>query len=141
MKPSTKPRVDLMNEDLLADDIQVTGTDTGIGGSSVPLGDLSWDQLLAQLRAGATGNVPPGCEGGDPSTWPTVPVGDKQGRLQQLCNAALVYVLSGRDRLRVRLGPLTFDAGRHLDEIDFLQVLKRVSFPGEAAPPAPPSTH
>ena len=50
----------------LADDIQVTGTDTGIGGSASPLGDLTWDQLLAQLRANATGSVPPRLRGRRP---------------------------------------------------------------------------
>ena len=104
VKPSTTRRTDPLSGEPLADDIQVTGTDTGIGGSASPLGDLTWDQLLTQLRANATGSVPPGCEGGDPSTWPSVPVGDKQGRLQQLLQCRDRVCPRRQDGLRVRLG-------------------------------------
>jgi hypothetical protein len=52
-----------------------------------------------------------------------------------------VYVLAGKTVYEFDWGNSTFDSGQHLDEIDFLQVLKGVSFPGDAAPAAAPSTH
>ena len=131
--PALTRRTGPLSQDTLADDIQVAGTDTGIGGSASPLGNRTWDELLAQLRTITTPNVPPGCDGGDPSTWPTVPVGNKQGRVQQLCNAAIVYVLSGKTVYEFDWGNSTFNAGQHLEEIDFLHVLKGVVFPASDA--------
>ena len=128
--PATKPRNDPLSLETFADEIQVTGTDSMIGVSASRLGNRTWDKLLAQLRANATGKVPPGCEGGDAPSWPTTPIGDQVGRIQQLCNAAIVYVLSGNTVYEFDWGNTTFDSGKHLSETEFLEVLRGVAFRG-----------
>jgi len=127
--PTVFGRTNPLSQDPYADTIEVTGTDTEIGVSAAPLGHRTWDQLLAQLRAAATGNVPPGCEGGDPSTWPTISVGNKQGRVQVACNAEWVYVLVGDRVYEFDWGNTTFEGSSHLQEPDFRTVLKTVQFP------------
>jgi hypothetical protein len=139
--PSTTARPDILSRDDHQDGIDVAGTDTAIGASSAPLGNRTWDQLLRALRDAKIGDVPQGCEGGDPSTWPTIPVGPLQGRLQQLCNAALVYVLHGETVYAFEWGNQTFDATQHLDEADFFVVLKGASFPDSPSGSPGPSTH
>ena len=78
------------------DELTVDGTDTTVYVTSKALqSGETFDAFLEAAYQGAFGAVPAGCEGGDPSTWPTVAVGPEQGRLQMLCNAATVHVLVG----------------------------------------------
>ena len=111
------------------DAITVTGTDTTIGGLAWTLGDQTYDQWAAAYHADVAANEPNGCDGGDPSSWPAVTVGDRQGHWLQMCNAALaivpvdgkVYVFSWESS--------TFDSGSHLDPLDFKTVLLTVEVP------------
>jgi len=139
--PSTVARTDILSPDDHEDGIDVTGTDTAIGVSSAPLGDRTWDQVLTGARDREVGSVPPGCEGGDPSTWRAIPVGHLQGLLQQLCNAADVYVLDGDRVYAFEWGNQTFETTKHLDEAEFFAVLHGVTFPGSPPASTAPSTH
>ena len=47
--------------------------------------------------------------------------------------ASSVYVLSGKTVYEFDWGNSTFNAGQHLEEIDFLHVLKGVVFPASDA--------
>ncbi|HEV8403543.1 MAG TPA: hypothetical protein VGQ31_10960 [Candidatus Limnocylindrales bacterium] len=80
---STTPDSDFM------DGFDVTaGTSVGI--MSQPLGSRTFDEFLAafyqrqhQTFAGS------GCDdGGEPSTWPTIAIGDQTGRLEDVCSLA-----------------------------------------------------
>lgn len=110
------------------DQITVTGTDTTLSNSADQLGRQTYDQWLAQHHKDAIPNVPAGCDGGDPSTWPIVPVGDANGRLMQLCNGAEVNVLVGDRVFLFFWGNSTFDTDKHLGEETWKPLLKLVDF-------------
>jgi hypothetical protein len=138
--PATTARTDPLSEETFSDVVDVTGTDTSFAGSASPLGDRTWDDLLARLHELATGNMPSGCDGGEVSNWPSIDVGGQEGRVQQFCNAAAVYALAGTTVYEFDWGNGSADPGSHLSEADFFEVLKGVTFPSEGpAGPAPSS--
>lgn len=139
--PSTNRRPDIVSPDDREDGIDVTGTDTAIGASSGPLGNRTWEEILTAEHDRQVGSVPRGCEGGDPATWPTVPVGNRLGRVQELCNATLVYVLDGDTVYAFEWGNQTFDTTKHLDEAEFFAVLRGVTFRSSPTASPAPSTH
>jgi len=138
--PATAARTDPLSEETFADEIQVIPTDSGVGGSAAPLGDRTWDELLSQLHELAVQTMPSGCDGGDPGTWRNVDVGGHQGRLQQACNAAGVYVLVDDTVYEFDWGNSTFDTKSHFRESDFIELLKGVTFPSAGPGASAPST-
>lgn len=119
------------------DTVKVTGTDTTIEISATSMNGLSYDAWAVRRHQDAIPNVPPGCDGGDPSTWPTIPVGSAVGRLMQLCNAGEVSVAVGPDAYVFFWGNDTFNGTKHLDEAQFFRVLQSVEFTGPGASAAP----
>ena len=110
------------------DAITFTGTDTSFTAASQPLGGQSYDQFLAAFHANTLKGVPAGCDGGEPSAWPAVQVGDQTGGLEMLCNAAEVLVHVG-DRVYVfDWGNDTFDGMSHLNLASWKQLLKSIVF-------------
>jgi hypothetical protein len=88
----------------------------------------TFDAFLEAAYQGAFGAVPAGCEGGDPSTWPTVAVGAEQGRLQMLCNAATVHVLVGGRVYDFGWGNANFIGTDHLSLPSWKALLQTVTF-------------
>jgi len=71
------------------DGLDVT-SDTNVGAMSQALGGRTFDDFLAAFYQGQHATYAgTGCDdGGDPSTWPTIPIGDQTGRLEVVCSAA-----------------------------------------------------
>lgn len=111
------------------DNVAVTGTDSHISGAAtaMPAG-WTFQQWLDDHHKDVLKGVPSGCDGGDPSSWPTVKVGDQDGFLDQLCNAAEVDVHAGDRVYMFGWFNDTFETGRHLDEAEFERVLTTVTF-------------
>ena len=108
------------------DGIDITGTDSSFGVASQPLGRQTFDEYLAAYHTDSIPNVPGGCDGGDPSTWPEVRIGDRVGRLQMLCNAADAFVESGGRVYILEWGNATFDASQHLSMEAWKELLTSV---------------
>jgi hypothetical protein len=108
------------------DGIDITGTDSSFGVASQPLGTQTFDEYLAAYHTDSIPNVPGGCDGGDPSTWPEVRIGDKVGRLQMLCNAADAFVEAGGRVYILEWGNATFDASQHLSTEAWKELLTSV---------------
>ena len=72
--------------------------------------------------------MPFGCDGGDPSTWPPVAIGDLQGVWQQKCNAAVATVEHDGKAYQFAWENSTFDGDGHLSVADFKAVLETVKF-------------
>ena len=70
-----------------------------------------------------------GCDGGDPSTWPAVTVGGRQGVWQQMCNYAVAYVDVVGDAYQFAWANDTLETSEHLSIVDFKTVLESVTFP------------
>lgn len=110
------------------DEIHVTGTVTTINVASQALGASdTYESWLAAFHANTTAGVPPGCDGGAPSTWPPVPIGDQIGAWEQLCNAAEALVLVQRRVYVFTWGNSTF-GGPRLTADQFKEVLRTVAF-------------
>jgi hypothetical protein len=108
------------------DGFDITGTDSSFGVASQPLGTQTFDEYLAAYHTDSIPNVPGGCDGGDPSTWPEVRIGDKVGRLQMLCNAADAFVEAGGRVYILEWGNATFDASQHLSTEAWKELLTSV---------------
>ena len=116
----------LGNPSDVMDGIDITGTDSSFGGASQPLGKQTFDQYLAAYHTDSIPHVPGGCDGGDPSTWPEVQIGDKIGRLQELCNAADAFVEAGGRVYIFEWGSATFDPAQHFSLEAWKELLKSV---------------
>ena len=90
-----------------------------------------------RVPRGHRGQRAEGCDGGDPSSWPAVTVGDRQGHWLQMCNAALAIVPADGKVYVFSWESSTFDSGSHLDPLDFKRVLLTVKLPGAAPSPSP----
>jgi len=117
--------------DLGTDVIAVTGTDTTIPVTASALGSQPFADWLKAIQVAAVNdiNTPQGCDGGDPSTWPTVAIGNRQGVWQQMCNYAVAYVDIGGLAYQFPWANGTFDTSKHLSVADFRTVLGSVTFP------------
>ena len=117
--------------DLGTDVITVTGTDTTIPVTASALGSQSFADWLKAIQVAAKQdiNTPQGCDGGDPSTWPSVAIGNRQGVWQQMCNYAVAYVDIGGLAYQFPWENGTFDTSKHLSVADFKTVLESVTFP------------
>ena len=121
------------NDSAMMDGVDFTGTDSHLGLTSQPLGDRTFDEFVAAFHADQKAHVPVGCDGGDPSTWPEVQVGDHVGRLEQLCNAAEVLVEVGGRVYLFEYGNGTFESARHFPFVAWRDLLKSITFTPETA--------
>ena len=111
------------------DELAITGTDTTmtIASQALPKGE-TLDQWLVPFHANTTANVPAGCDGGEPPTWSTTPIGDQTGRYYELCNAAEAVVAVGGRVYVFGWANDTFDAASHFQLQSWLDLLKTVTF-------------
>jgi len=141
--PATLPWTGPDNSTPVVDEIDFTGTASGMTAGSQELDPgETLDQWLAPFAAN-TGGMSPSCLGGDPATWPPVQVGDAVGRWQQMCNAAEVVVESGGRAYVFTWWSGSYDKSQQLSADDYKAVLTTVRFdPGAATPlpSAPPLT-
>jgi hypothetical protein len=115
------------------DEMTITGTDSVVSIASQSLGGKTLDEFLVPFHAFTIANVPPGCDGGEPSTWPSTPIGPETGRWYELCNASEAVVEVGGRVYAFSLGNNTFDGSRHLHTASWLRLLETVTFdPGSA---------
>jgi hypothetical protein len=126
--PAEHPWVGVENESAAMDGIDITGTDTSFGITSQALGQQSYAGFLDAFHANTLKGVPAGCDGGDPSTWPSVQVGDQTGSLEQLCNAAEVLVHVGDRVYLFEWGNSTFEGDKHFSLASWEELLKSVTF-------------
>jgi hypothetical protein len=118
--------------------VNITGTDTHITVGAVPLHGQSYAAWAADHHTNdVKPNVPAGCDGGDPTTWPVVLVGGQTGHLDQLCNAAEVSLAVGDEVYMFGWSNDTFSTASHLPEAQFFRVLESVMFAGAAPGPSP----
>jgi hypothetical protein len=117
----------LGNPSEVMDAITITGTDTNFGGASQPLGSQTFDDFLAAYHTDLKPHVPEGCDGGEPSTWPEIRIGDQVGRLDMLCNAADAFVEAGGRVYIFEWGSETFDSTRHFSLASWKALLSSVS--------------
>ena len=133
LRPATAHWQGVDNSPPATDEIVITGTDTTISVASQALGAQSLNDFLVSFHASTTANVPPGCDGGDPATWPSTPIGPETGRWYQLCNAAEAIVAVGGRVYAFTWGNSTFEGGQHLNLVSWLKLLETVTFdPGSA---------
>jgi len=130
VSPATVRADDPTSTEATATDvITVTGTDTTIQTVASDLGGQPFDAWLRDYRAAMSSSVPPGCDGGDPATWPAVAVGPLQGVWQQKCNAGLAIVEYRGEAYQIAWENGTFSSEQHLPVADFRSVLRSVTFP------------
>ena len=123
-----QPLAGVDNESPTMDNIDITGTDTTFSGASEQLGSQAYAAFLAAFHANTAKGVPQGCDGGDPSTWPTIQVGDQTGSLEMLCNAAEALVHVG-DRVYIfDWGNSTFETSTHFNLASWEQLLRTIRF-------------
>jgi hypothetical protein len=115
------------------DGVSMAGTDTALTGASQPLGSRSFDDFVAAFHQTIQADVPSGCDGGDPSKWPELPVGDRVGHLEMLCNAAEVLVEDGGRVYLFEWGNATFDTERHFPFAAWKELLKSITLTPETA--------
>ncbi len=109
------------------DGFTIAGTDTNFGGASQALGSRTFDEFLAAYHTDSISHVPQGCDGGQPSTWPELRIGDQVGRLQMLCNAADAFVEAGGRVYIFEWGSDTFDSSRHFNLASWKMLLTSVT--------------
>jgi hypothetical protein len=126
--PATQAWVGVDNESPAMDGVNITGTDTSVTGASQRLGSQTYEQFLAAFHANTLKDVPSGCDGGEPSTWPSIQVGDQTGGLEMLCNAAEALVHVGDRVYLFDWGNETFDADRHMSLASWKALLRTVVF-------------
>ena len=114
------------------DAITIPGTDTTVNILAWNLRDKTAHDWITQYHADVSKTVPFNCDGGDPSTWPAVPVGDHQGVWEQLCNAAEAIVNVGDWVYVFAWNNDTFDAAQHFQPSDFKRLLETVTLPASA---------
>lgn len=127
--PATTPWKGIDNSPPVVDQIEIAGTDTGLTGASqaLPKG-TTYEDWLVTFHEPALHNNPAGCDGGDPSTWPPIQIGDRVGGLEMFCNAAEAVVnVDGRVYV-FDWGNSTFDGDRHLSFASWKHLLQSVRF-------------
>jgi hypothetical protein len=133
VKPATAHWQGVDNSPPATDEIVITGKDTTISVASQALKGQTLAQWLVPFHANTTANVPPGCDGGDPSTWASTAIGSETGRWYELCNAAEALVAVGGRVYAFTWGNSTFQGSQHLDLVSWLKLLETVTFdPGAA---------
>jgi len=132
-QPAAKPWTGVDNQNESMDGVTITGTDTSFTGASQALGNQTYDDFLAAFHANTKAGVPQGCDGGEPSTWPELSIGDKVGRLEMLCNAAEALVEVGGRVYVFDWGNDTFNTEQHFSLASWKELLKGVTFTPETA--------
>ena len=133
VRPATAHWQGVDNSPPATDEIVITGTDTTISVASQALGAQTLNEFLVSFHASTTANVPPGCDGGDPATWASTPIGSETGRWYELCNAAEAIVAVGGRVYAFTWGNSTFEGDKHLNLVSWLKLLETVTFdPGAA---------
>ena len=125
--PATKGWTSTIPDSAFMDGFDVTSA-VSVGAMSQPLGSRTFDEFLdAFYRVQHTTLAGGGCDdGGAPSTWPTVPIGDQIGRLEVVCSLAsdeALVAVGGRVYL--------FELGRQDPSFPlsaFKQMLRTVTF-------------
>jgi hypothetical protein len=136
VKPATAHWQGVDNSPPATDEIVITGTDTTISIASQALKGQTLAQFLVPFHASTTANVPPGCDGGDPSTWASTAIGSETGRWYELCNAAEAIVAVGGRVYVFTWSNATFQGSQHLGLVSWLKVLETMTFdPGAAVDP------
>jgi len=135
--PATKAWVGYTNIEPFVDDIKAPGTDStiSVGSQALPAG-TTFDAWVAAYHAKTSGDVPAGCDGGDPSTWGTTPIGPETGHYALLCNAVDALVEVGGRVYVFTLGNATIGGTPHLSTPQFLQTLTTVTFDPAVAVPS-----
>lgn len=132
------PWVGIDNNETNTDSILFTGTDTGMNVASqrLPAGK-AYDDWLVEFHAPANipGNYPLGCDGGEPSAWPAIQIGDQMGGLEMHCNAAEALVHVGDRAYVFTWGNSTFDTTQHFSLASWKDLLKTVTFDPASAKP------
>ena len=116
-------------EDTATDMIPVPGTDTTIGILAWDLGRQTYAEWAKAFHDDTVANVPAGCDGGDPSTWPTIRVGGVDGHLVRKCNEVVAVVPLGKRVYVLAWGNRTFGADLHIPEADFETFISGVRLP------------
>ena len=134
-KPATKKWVGVDNSPPVVDVVTVTGTDTAVQGVSqaIPKG-TTFDRWLVPFHQFTVDSLAtnPGCDGGDPSTWPPIQIGNQTGRLQMNCNGAEALAAVGGRAYVFDWSNATFE-GTHLALAGWKELLKSVTFEPAAA--------
>ena len=133
VKPATAHWQGVDNSPPATDEIVITGTDTTISIASQALKGQTLAQFLVPFHANTTANVPPGCDGGDPSTWASTAIGSETGRWYELCNAAEAVVAVGGRVYAFTWSNATFQGSQHLGLVSWLKVLETMTFDPAAA--------
>jgi len=137
--PATDRWADLDTAAPFVDELDPTGTDTFIQIASQPLkAGTTFERWLADYRTRVVTNLAEGglggqCDPGDPSSWPTVPIGSETGRFYDLCNYAGAVAQAGGRVYLFTWENATHTASSHFGEEAFKSMLKTVTFdPGAA---------
>ena len=129
IKPATKKWTSYDNSPPAVDQIAFTGTDSGLDGGSqaLPQG-MTFAQFLVKMHQNTLTGVPAGCDGGDPSNWPWIQIGDQPGSLDLLCNAAEAVVTVGGRVYVFDWTNSTFDESKHLSIQSWESLLRSITF-------------
>jgi hypothetical protein len=112
-----------------ADQIQITGSDTTIWGSSKALAPgENFDKWAAAYHAYLAQNMEPQCDGGDPASWQPIQIGTLIGKRIDFCNASEAVIAVGGRIYDFGLGQDTFNSADHADPTIFETMLKSVVF-------------
>ena len=131
---ATAPWVGVDNSPPMVDEIDATGTVSFIHAASqaIPAG-TTFEQWLVPYHAFTTANVPAGCDGGDPSTWKAVPVGQATGLHYNGCNYEGAVVEYGGRAYAFDLGNSTFNGHDQLGSVPFREMLRGLRLTPETA--------
>jgi len=91
------------NDNKFMDSISVTA-DSGTGVTSQALGTRTFQQFVDAFYAGQHAAVGSTCDGGPPSGWPTITIGDQTGVLEVQCGSAEALVAAGGRAYLFELG-------------------------------------
>jgi hypothetical protein len=129
IKPATSKWTGYDNSPPATDEIAFAGTDSGLAGASqsLPQG-VTFAQFLVKMHENTLTGVPAGCDGGDPSNWPWIQIGDQPGSLDLLCIAAEAVVSVGGRVYVFDWTNSTFDSGQHLSIQSWQSLLRSITF-------------
>ena len=118
----------------VVDTIAIAGTDTSITAASEPFPvGITFDDWLAQFHQRAIQDRPPGCDGGDPSTWVSIRIGNQGGRVAMGCNAAETLVIVNGRVYVFGMTNATTSVADHLGFGSWTELLNSVTFDPRSA--------
>ena len=118
----------------VVDTIAIPGTDTSITAASEPFPvGITFDDWLVQFHQRAIQDRPPGCDGGDPSTWVSIRIGTQAGRVAMGCNGAeALAIVNGRGYV-FGMTNATTKVADHLGFAAWTELLNSVTFDPRSA--------